>query len=261
MTDLRLLTGRAGDDETVEQDERDPRDRARRRLRRILLLSSIPFAIAILLLVIKLLGLSPAAQRVIDSYEFGAFDQSVTQAEPLFETNWFQPWIAPFDRGTAYAAGGLYNDAIDDLERALELAPADARCDVAVNLSLSWELLGDSYVEQGLFAGAQRLYETARAVIVEAGEECQSPNAPYNDEQGRDPGQELSDAAQRLDQKADQSGQRQEQLDLGQPDDGGLEEQLERLGDQLDDAAEEKAESDSQERSEDSGGGFTDKPW
>ncbi len=259
MSGLDLLTAPPGDDEEVR--ERDPRDAARRRARIILLLTSIPFAIAALLLVVKLLGLSPAAQRVIDSYEFGAYGQSVTQAEQLLTTNWFQPWIAPFDRGTAYAAGGLYNDAIDDLEQALELAPADARCDVAVNLSLSWELLGDSYVQQGLFAGAQRLYETARAVITEAGEECRPPNAPRNEEQNRDPGQELSDAAQRLEEKADQSGERQEQLERGQEGDGDLQDQLDQLGEQLDDAAREKAERESQERSEEDGGGFTDRPW
>lgn len=260
MTDLDVLTAPLDSGED-DQHERDPRDARRRRVLIVLLLASIPFALVVLLLVIKLLGLSPTAQRVIGSYESGAFGQSVTQAEALFGTNWFEPWIAPFDRGTAYAAGGFYNDAIDDLEQALELAPADARCDVAVNLSLSWELLGDSYVEQGLFAGAQRLYETARAVITEAGEQCQPPNAPPNEELGRDPGQELSDAAERLDAKAEQSGERQEQLERGQGPEGDVEDPLDRLGEQLDDAAREKAERESQERSEESGGGFADRPW
>ena len=233
--------------------------RSRRGLRWGLMIGFLPVAVILLLLAGKLFGLSPAARDVMRDYDRGYYDGAVTAAEPLFGMNWFEPWIASFDRGTAYAGQGLYNEAIDDLETAFDRAPADRRCDVAVNLSLTWERLGDSYVQQGLYAGAQRLYQTAQAVIDAAGESCQPPNAPRNAEENRDPGQELSDAADRLANKSRQSGQAQDQQGGSAPSD--LDDQLDELGQQQQDAADEKAQQEGQQRGENGGGGFTDKPW
>ena len=235
-------------------------DRSRRLLRRILLVAFLPVAVAGLVLASRLLWLGPAGAEVVEEYESGYFDASAEGAEALEEWNWFEPWIAPFDQGTALAAGGLYNEAIEDLERAFALAPAAKRCDVAVNLSLSWERLGDSYVEQGLFAGAQRLYETAQAVIDAAGPECAPGDAPRNEEEGRDAGEELSEAEQRLNQKR-QGAAGADALTEEEGSGGDLEEQLDRLGDQDQDAADEKAQQEGQERGERGDGGFTDRPW
>jgi tetratricopeptide (TPR) repeat protein len=234
----------------------------RRRIRRMLLLGSIPFALAGLILAVKLVSLSVVAGVAIDSYESGSFESSADAAGELLTWNAFEPWVAHFDRGTARAGAGLYNEAVDDLERAFAEAPDEKKCDVAVNLSLSWELLGDSYLEQGQFAGAQRLYETARAVIAAAGEGCEPPNAPLNTEENRDPGEELRDAGERLDEKIQDAKGLNEQADAHEenaPD--GTEEQLDRLEQQNQDAAEEKAEQQGQDRGNEGTGGFTEKPW
>lgn len=230
----------------------------RRRLRWILLLGSVPFAIAALVLVGKLVGLQGTAGPAIDSYERGSYATSAEQLDPLFDWNAFEPWIAHFDRGTAKAAAGDTIPAITDLEQAFALAPESRRCDVAVNLSLSWETLGDSYAQQGQLAGAARLYATAKAVIEAAGPECEPPNAPQDNQEGRDPGQELSDASDRLDAKSDLTAPPSGGED-GAP--GGEQEQLEELQEQNDDAAGEKAERETQNRGEDSGGAFTERPW
>ncbi len=235
-------------------------DPGRRRLRWILLLGSVPFAIAALMLAGKLLGLQAAAGPALESYERGSYAASVEQLDPLFDWNAFEPWIAHFDRGTARAAAGDTIPAITDLERAFAQAPNAQRCDVAVNLSLSWELLGDSYAQQGQLAGAARLYATAKAVIEAAGPECEPPNAPQNSQEGRDPGQELSDASERLDAKSDLSAP-PATGDGADDAPGSEQEQLEELREQNDDAAGEKAERDAQNRGEDSGGAFTDRPW
>lgn len=234
-------------------------DRRLRRLRWILLLGSVPFAIAALVLAGKLLGLQGTAGPALDSYERGSFATSAEQLDPLFDWNAFEPWIAHFDRGTARAAAGDTIPAITDLERAFAQAPSAQRCDVAVNLSLSWELLGDSYAQQGQLAGAVRLYATAQAVIEAAGPECEPPNAPQNSQQRRDPGRELSDASERLDAKSDLTAP----TTTGDGADGppGEQDQLERLREQNDDAAGEKAEREAQNRGDDSGGAFTDRPW
>jgi tetratricopeptide (TPR) repeat protein len=230
-----------------------------RHLRRILLLASVPFAIAALLLVGKLLGLQGTAGPALDSYERGSYATSAEQLDPLFDWNAFEPWIAHFDRGTAKAAAGDTIPAITDLERAFAQAPGAKRCDVAVNLSLSWETLGDSYAVQGQLAGAARLYATAKAVIEAAGPECEPPNAPQNNQEGRDPGQELSDASGRLDFKPDLTAPPSGGGGDDTPSDG--QDQLDELREQNDDAAGEKAEREAQNRGEDSGGTFTDRPW
>lgn len=229
-----------------------------RRLRWILLLASVPFAIAALVLVGKLLGLQGTAGPALDSYERGSYATSAEQLDPLFDWNAFEPWIAHFDRGTARAAAGDTIPAITDLEQAFAQAPGAKKCDVAVNLSLSWETLGDSYAVQGQLAGAARLYATAKAVIEAAGPECEPPNAPPNSQEGRDPGQELSEASDRLDAK---SGLTAPPSGGGDDAQGDVQDQLDELREQNDDAAGEKAEREAQNRGEDSGGAFTDRPW
>ncbi len=255
---------------TVVHDERDAAaarggaersgahsDGRRARLRVILLLAAVPVVIAGFVLVGKLLSLPVAGAQIVDRYDAGDFAGSGSSADGLFEWNWFEPWIASFDRGTATAAGGDYNAAIPFLEDAFATAPEAKRCDVAVNLALSWELLGDSYAEQGQAAGAQRLYDTARAVIAAAGEGCSPENAPQNPEENRQPGQELSDADERLQQKSDQAQQQDAAAD---PLPSGAQDQLDQLEQQNDDAAREKSQLDQLDRGQQNGG-FTDRPW
>lgn len=243
---------------TGSTSEARPVGRRRTRVRIILLLASIPFVVLALLVVGKLVSLPVTGGLVVDRYTAGDYPGSEEAADGLFDGNSFEPWIAPFDRGTATAARGDYNAAIPFLEQAFATAPQANKCDVAVNLALSWELLGDSYAQQGQAAGAQRLYDTARAVIAEAGEGCSPENAPENTEERREPGQELSDADERLQQKSEAA----KQLDQAtEPAPSDAQEQLDRLEQQNQDAAEEKQQLDQLNRGEQSGGGFTDKPW
>ncbi len=63
--------------------------------------------------------------------------------------------------------------ALEYFEKALEMAPEAHRCEVIVNLSLSWERLADGYVAAGLFDGATLLYQTSLDVL--QGENCTPP--------------------------------------------------------------------------------------
>lgn len=229
----------------------------RRRLRRILLLAAIPFALAGLVFAVKLLSLGTLGGLAVENYRAGNVEKTIEQSDELMNWNVFEPWIAWFDRGTANAAGGNFNEATRDLEQAFSLAPKEKRCDVAVNLSLSWERQGDSYLEQGQYAGAKRLYETADAVITAAGPECEPPNAPKNTEEDRDPGQELSDARERLADKG-RLAEEQDEVDAGGDDEA---DPLDQLEEQNDEAAREKAEQEGQDRGDENAGTFTDKPW
>ncbi len=227
----------------------------------IILVATLPVAIAMLLLALKLFSLPIQAGAVQAAYERGDGIGAVDAAEPLHGTNWFEPWIAHFDRGTGYAADQYYVEAIDDFEHALELAPEDKRCQVSVNLALSWELLGDSYVEGGFYQGAVLLYDTARKVLEAAGPDCVPPEQQQPDE--RDADQEHEEAEERVEQKQRQA---EEQRDLTQdPDDPSQaderQEQLEELQDQGQQSDQERENQENRDRGEESGGGFTDQPW
>lgn len=230
------------------------------RRRAVIMLVSLPFALASLVVVVKLAGLPVLGGAMVEQYRSGDFVASIESAERLTEGNLFESWVAPFGRGTATAAAGDYNAAIPDLERALELAPESRRCDIAVNLSLSWESLGDSYVTQGLDAGALRLYATAKRVITSAGEECLPPNAPPNAEEDRNAGDELSAASDRLDGKI--QGSDAPPPDATDPQSPPPEsDQLDELQQQNGAGAQEKAQQQGIDRGQQSGAGFTDRPW
>lgn len=235
-------------------------DRRRARLRRILLLASLPFALAALLFSGKLLSLSAIAGDGIDAYDAGEYASSAERFDSLLGWNPIEPWVAHFGAGTALAGTADLNPAIVELERALDLAPASKECDVAVNLSLSWELLGDAYTAEGLLSGASRLYETARAVIESVGEDCAPPEAPFNEEEGRDPGAELSDAGDRLEVKLDQN-ERAQQESGSLPAEQDTQDQLDELEQQNEDAAGEKAQQEGLRGGGGASGGFTDRPW
>jgi tetratricopeptide (TPR) repeat protein len=229
-------------------------NRLRLRLRRRLLLFGLPVVLIITILAGWLLSRPLIAADALTDYSRGGFSSSAETFGALLEPNIIEPWIPYFDRGVALAAGENFVPAIDDFERALELAPASHECEVVVNLALGWEKLADGYVGAGLFAGAKLLYQTSLDVL--AAHDCTPPEEPVT---GRDPGQELEDAEARVQEKLD-AAEYLDELNNGS-DAATPEEQQEQLEQQGQDAAEDKAEDDARDRGEDAGGRYTDKPW
>ena len=227
----------------------------RRTIRIMLLAVAVPLLLLCIVVSVKLATLQAIAGTAISRYEIGAYDASAEAAEGLMENNLFEPWIAHFDRGTARAAAGFYNESIDDLERAFDLAPDERRCDVALNLSLAWESLGDDYAQQGQFAGAIKLYDLARAALDAAGDGCGEPPQTGNPEtpngQG-DPRSRLSDKSTRA-QELDAQAEAQQEPGASNP--------LERLDDQNGDAADEKERQQRQRDTLPSGPLPGDLPW
>lgn len=241
-----------------------------------MLLFSLPVVLLALFVAWKLLSMPMFAGRGIDAYERGQFESSAEAFDALMFLNVAEDWIPYFDRGTAHAAGELYSQGTDDLAKALERAPDERRCDVRVNLALAWELQGDAYFAAGYFAGATKLYETAKAVIdAGAAEGCfeQQPPPDQQEEQA-DPQQpetseqKLEEADRRVTEKLDQSEQQQNQQeapdgDPATPDeqqstDGGKVEELREKGDQ---AEQEKQNQDATKRGQESDADYVQKPW
>jgi tetratricopeptide (TPR) repeat protein len=243
MTDIRERT-----------DDVAAFNRSRLRLRRRLLLWGLPVVLVLAVVAGWLVSLPVRAADALTSYNFGDYTGSAEGFGDLLEPNIVEQWLPYYDRGSALAEAQDYIPAIDDLEKALAIVPADRECVVVVNLSLSWERLADGYAQSGLFEGARLLYQTAADVLAE--HECTPPETPV---ESRDPGQEIEDAAARLQQKLDAMEYLEQQSEQGAPSTPG--EQLEELEQQEQDAAEEKAEDDARERGQQGTGGRSDKPW
>jgi len=225
--------------------------RLRRRIK--YLLFSLPVVVALLVVAGMIVGPYTSNESAVRAFERGDFDGSGEQSSRLLEGNLLEDWVPWFNRGNALAAQEEYTAAIDDFERALELAPEERACDVRVNLALSWERLGDIYIAGGFNQGAINLYEAAKAVIAE-GDGC-DPGEPS--------GEQLEVAGPRVQAKIDEAQQRKDEADAQSGEKpGGLEEQLDQLGEQEQQGAQEKADGDSAERGQDGDRpDYTQKQW
>jgi tetratricopeptide (TPR) repeat protein len=227
--------------------------RARRRRRAKYLLWSLPVLVVLLYLAVRLIGLSVVNQTAIDLYDSGLYEASEDRSTSLLDQRVIEPYLPWFNRGDAKAAQEEYTDAIDDFERALELAPADRQCDVRVNLALSWERLGDIYSAAGFPDGAKQLYEASLAVIAE-GEDCVPPEPA---------GLDLSEAGPRVQAKIDQAEQQAQAADPGgDTESGGLDQQLDELGQKGQAGEQDLQNGESLDRGENGqDGGVPLKPW
>jgi tetratricopeptide (TPR) repeat protein len=212
---------------------------------------TIPLVILLVVVAVKLIGLSVTNQSAINAYNNGQYERSITTSESLMDFNVIEPYIPYFNRGDAYAASEMYVESIDDFERALELAPEQKKCDVRVNLALSWENLGDIYAEGGFFQGAVLLYEAAEKVIAEGGEDCTPPQQSEED---------LQESKERVEEKKEQAEEQRDAATEGDEDGESTGDKLDDLKEQEEQGAGEKANGDTRDRGEGSGGSV-DKPW
>jgi tetratricopeptide (TPR) repeat protein len=234
------------------------RNRRLKRRRWILLLTSIPVVIALIVIATKLMSLAPTANVAIAQYDRQNFSGSATTTTSLLDYNYFEPWIPWFDRGVAYTGAEAYVDAIDNFEQALVLAPNDKKCPVVINLSLSWEKLGDAYSAAGYYAGAVLLYQTGAKVLAADGKGCPVTTPPSG---GRNPNGEFQAAEGRLQSKIGSAeGARDRQANQN-PSATDPQKQLNQLEQRGTGAAQDKANNDSRSRGGDSTGFGAIKPW
>lgn len=237
-------------------------------------LFSLPIVLLVLFVAWKLLSMPVLADRAIEAWDRGNYERSVEASDSLMFLNVAEDWIPWFNRGTAHASAQSYSEATDDLAKALERAPAERRCDVRVNLALAWEMQGDAYFDAGYFAGARKLYETAKAVIdAGADEGCFEQQPPEEDEQQEEPEQpdtaeKLEQADERVTEKLRQSeqqeGEQQPDGDSGEPDaeDGNSGNgKVDELQERSEEAEKEKQNQDSTKRGQDGSRDYVEKPW
>lgn len=238
-------------------------NRRRRRVRQWIAIGTLPLTLVALLCVGKILSMYAFAHQSISSYVSGDTAGAISAAQGQEFLNFFEPYKAPFNAGTAHAAADELPEARDDLERALSLASGLEVCGVRINLAVVLERMGDAARADGDANGAGALYGEATTFTLETPDECRTPEA---DEQSSDPERSLSDALddleERLREKQQEAPEQQEQP--APPEEQPSEDTLEQLQDRLDQGAEQRDQngeggSDLGDESESHSG--TEKPW
>ncbi|WP_258060753.1 hypothetical protein [Arthrobacter sp. 4R501] len=246
------------------------RDRRERR-RRLLWWSALP-ALLVLCLAAKMLSVGILADTAARSFAAGDSGGVADAAGGLRTANFIEPHKAPFAEGDGLFLAGDFAAARQRFEEALSLAgPAD-ECVVRVNLALTIERLGDAEAKTEDAKAAARLFAEGVAVVEGAPEGCfaSAADAAADASAESGAGEQLKQAAERLQQKADAAaadnttpqppeGPGQDAL----PADPGQQSQLEQLRDSAKEAQSER--NSGQERDEylrdDGSGPGVDRPW
>ncbi|MEW2009461.1 hypothetical protein AB0300_08340 [Microbacterium sp. NPDC078814] len=235
-------------------------NRRRRLIRRWVAIGTIPLTLAALLFVGKLLSMYAFAHQAITAYVVDDFAGSESSARGQDVLNWFEPFKAPYNIGTALAGADELPASRAELERALDLATGLEVCPVRINLALVVERMGDAARAEGDGAGATALYGEALTITVETPEECHSEEAQ---QQSPDPERDMTDTLDSTEDRLKQKQQEQEQQQQPQePQDEQEEPQpsedkLQDLQDKLEQGTQER----DQQQGDEPGGTGVDKPW
>jgi len=231
-------------------------NRRRRRIRRWVAIGTLPLALAALLFVGKLLSMYAFAHQAITAYVMDDFAGSEASARGQEFLNWFEPYKAPFNIGTALGAAEQLPEARAELERALELATGLEVCGVRINLALVVERMGDAARADGDGATAAELYGEALTITVETPQECHSEEAQ---QQSSDPQRDMSDSLEGTEDRLKEKQQQEQQQPQPQPgeEEQPSEDDLKGLQDKLQQGTEER----DQQQGDDPGGSGTEKPW
>lgn len=233
-------------------------NRRRRRIRRWVAIGTLPLTLVALFFVGKLLSMYAFAHQAITAYVVDDFAGSEASARGQDFLNWFEPYKAPFNIGTALGAAEQLPEARAELEEALGLAAGLEVCGVRINLALVVERMGDAARADGDGATAAELYGEALDITVETPEECRSEEAQ---QQSSDPQRDMSDSLDGTEDRLKKKQQEQEQQPQPQPqpgeDEQPSEDQLKGLEDKLEQGTQER----DQQQGDDTGGSGTEKPW
>ena len=237
-------------------------NRRRRSIRRWVLIGTLPLTLAALLFVGKLLSMYGFAHQTISTYVVGDYAGSASAAQGQEFLNWFEPYKAPYNVGTALAGAEELDAARSKLEEALPLASGLEVCAVRTNLALVIERQGDAARADGDGPGSAQFYGEALRITAETPEDCHSDEA---DQQSPDPDRSMSDTLDDLQDRLQEKQQQSEQQSEQQPDQGDEEQPAQPDQDRLDEL-QQKLEQGAEERQQNQGeeegpGGGTDKPW
>ena len=237
-------------------------NRRRRSIRRWVAIGTLPLTLAALLFVGKLLSMYAFAHQSISSYVVDDYAGAESAARGQEFLNWFEPYKAPFNVGTALAGSEKLPESRAKFEESLSLATGLEVCSVRINLAIVIERMGDAARSDGDGVGAAQLYGEALTVTTEMPEECNSEEAQ---EQSSDPDRDMQQSREDLEDRLKQKQQQEEQTPPEQPQEPEEQQQQEQPSDEKIEDLQKQLEQGTQERDErdddDGGGSGTDKPW
>ncbi|WP_223587409.1 hypothetical protein [Microbacterium sp. OVT16B] len=239
-------------------------NRRRRLVRRWVAVGALPLVLVALLFVGKLLSMYAFAHQAISSYVVDDYAGSEASARNQEFLNWFEPYKAPFNVGTALAGAEKLPEARAKLEESLALAHGLEVCTVRINLALVIERQGDAAREGGDGAAAAEFYGEALTVTAETPAECDSEDAQkQSSDPDRDMKKTTDDLEDRLKQKQQEQQQQQEQEQQPKPEEQPQkpqpsEDKLDDLKEKLEQGTQER---DQQQNGDEPGGSGTDRPW
>lgn len=237
-------------------------NRRRRRIRLWIAVGTLPLTLAALLFAGKLLSMYAFAHQAISAYVVDDYAGSTSAARGQEFLNWFEPYKAPYNVGTALGAAEELPAAEKKLTEALQLARGLEVCPVRINLALVYERMGDAQRQGGDGSAAAELYGKAMTVTLETPEECHSEDAQ---QQSPDPSRDMSDTLDELKKRLQEKQKQEEQQPPPQQPDQPEEQEQKPTDDKLEELK-EKLEQGTEERDQQSGGdepggSGTDKPW
>lgn len=255
-------------------------NQTRRKVRRIILLISIPFLAIICLFGYKVYEMNMNAEIAAKAYAEKNYGRSIEASKKEF-SNFFEPWLAHYNAGTAYAGNKDYDNAADEFKTALTLTDTEANvCKIDSNLAIVYEKQGDEATKKGDQPTATEKYSLSLQVISGAPKGCFPPPPPPEGSKnnnkapsgsgGTKAGEEMNQTKERVNKKlnpndsgdpSNNPGQTPSPTPQPQPsEDPNGQEQVKK---QLEDSNSDRTNKENSERG-DTGGQpttDTDKPW
>ena len=223
---------------------------ARLRLRRRMILWSLPIAVLLLLVAVKLLSVVALGEQARAAFAGGNITGVDSAASRLGVVNVVEPHKAPFARGDARVLAGDYDGARVAFEEAMALAPRDSQdqCQIRVNLVQSLLRLGQAARQTG-GPHAATPYANRVDEVVEG--------APQGCFQGST-GDQLRDAQQQAQQQRQPDQQQSQGQQDPQPQDGSAQQKQQQLDQQTRDNLQQRGQGDQPGDSSRIG---VEKPW
>ena len=134
------------------------RGRDRHRLRRVLMWLGLAPALVALALMLKVGSMLYLNHSGRDDLAAGRLEPAAAAFDQTQRFNLIEPWVAPYDLGTALYRQAEYAQARDRFEAALRTVPAAEECRVRINLALAQEALGDAALADGDPAAARKAW-------------------------------------------------------------------------------------------------------
>jgi hypothetical protein len=166
--------------------------------RRRLLLASMPVAVLLALVAVRLLTLNLVHAQTLDAYRAGDKPRTLLWGERQGWVNVVEQFRSPFAIGDAHVLAGHYELARPWFEAAFEQVPKGGidECKVRVNLGLTYEALGDAAKARERTTEWKQFYDKGIKITKERPPLCDAP-------EGGQTGEQLEQAEQRMQQKND----------------------------------------------------------